>query len=240
MSNKLVRTMLAMILILIAMNLYIATAQPDGATFISNTTDIVAPEAGAEISTVGGSFTIMVLNVTQQNPRWKAYVGNVTGELVLADSNYNQIYDWALATITGEVYVSRSDNVSWTDIQCLTEPILLTEEAFMNIITTAADSINNTFNNTVHKSFWIGDTQISNSSCRAIATYVNGTKQVLSENATFQEILLDDTANMVYATILEQDEQAYDQSKTFDFQLIVADDEFTSNPTPYYFYAEIG
>lgn len=240
MSNKLARAMLATILVLLATSIFYTVAQPQGVDILFNETDNVSPQPGTAISTLGGSFTTLVLNVTQQNPRWKAYVGNVTGTLVLQDSNDISIYDWALASITGEVYASRNDTVNWGSIQCLTDSVLNTEEAFLNITTSAVDSINNTFNNTVHATFWTGSTQITNSTCRAIATYVNDTAQTPSETADFQEILLDDGTYLVYATILEQDQAGYDISQSFDFQMIIAEDEFSGSPTPYYFYAEIG
>ena len=58
-------------------------AAPSGpiVTLISNETKSAAP--ATKINTTGGSITIMRLNATTQNPRWKAYVGNVTGTLTL-------------------------------------------------------------------------------------------------------------------------------------------------------------
>lgn len=241
MNRKLAKAMLlAIILILLAMDVYLILGQPTGADIIFNESVNVTPAPGAEISTFGGSFTTLVLNITQQNPRWKAYVGNVTGQLVLADNNDIKVYDWALATITGEVYASRNDTITWGSIQCLTNPVLSSEETFLNITTSVVDSINSTFNNTVHQSFFVGSILIANSTCRAIATYVNNTAQAPSETADFQEILLDDGTNLVYATVLEQDQAGYDVSKTFDFQTILAENEFSGTPTPYFFYAEIG
>ena len=232
--------LIVMVLLLLANGLYQISAQPVGGEIIFNETDNVQGAAAAELTTAGGSFTTMVLNITQQNARWKAYVGNVTGEMVLADSNDRRIYDWDLVTITGEVFASRSNDLNWTNIGCVSDSILSNEEDFLNITTSDTDSINQTFDQTTHKEFWVGSTYIQNSSCRAIATYVNEQEQVVSEDAKFQEILLDDNSNMVYATVLEQDEQGYDAAKTFDFQMILAEDKLAQSPTTYYFYAEIG
>ncbi|MBU0472260.1 MAG: hypothetical protein KKF65_06530 [Nanoarchaeota archaeon] len=240
MNNKTKRIMLAFSLIILAINTYYILAQPTGASIILNETVNVTPSSAAAITTAGGSFTTLVLNVTQQNARWKAYVGNVSGTMVLQDSNNISIYNWNLATITGEVYSSRSDNVNWSGIRCLTNSVLSSEETFLNITTSSADSINKTFNWSKHKSFWVGNEQILNSSCKALATYVNDTSQTMSEDAAFQEILLDDGSNLIYSTVLEQDEEGYDISKTFDFQMILAEDEYATTPTTYYFYAEIG
>ncbi|MFH1770586.1 MAG: hypothetical protein ABH828_03440 [archaeon] len=241
MNNRLAKAMLlTMILMVLALEIFLATGLPEGVVITYNETDNITPAAAAAITTAGGSFTTMNLNVSQQNSRWKAYVGNVSGDLQLRDNNNYTIYDWDLVTVTGEVYASRSNDITWANIQCLTNATLLSEEDFMNITTSAVDSINLTFNNTVHAGFWVGNKQITNSTCRAIATYVNNQAQVASETADFQEILLDDTSNFVYSTILEQDQAGYDSGKTFDFQMILAEDEYASTPTTYYFYAELG
>ncbi|MFC2135541.1 hypothetical protein ACFLTH_13085 [Bacteroidota bacterium] len=241
MRHKIVRTMLlVIILVILAIDMQFIMGQPVGANIAFNESVNVTPAPGAEIRTAGGSFTTLVLNVTQQTPRWKAYVGNVSGDLVLADGSNLKIYDWDVATITGEVYASRNDSITWGSIKCLNNSILASEESYLNISTDGVDSINRTFNETTHKFMWIGGTLIANSSCRAIATYVNDTAQAPSESATFQEVLLEDGTNLIYATIIESDESGYDVNKTFDFQMIVAEDEFAAAPTPYYFYAEIG
>lgn len=240
MSNKLAKIMLILVLLLLlVMDLYVV-ALPGGADIIFNETNNITPQAGTALATAGGSFTTLVLNVTQQNPRWKAYVGNVTGQLVLQDSNNISIYDWAVVTITGEVFASRSNDISWDDIQCLSNAVLLSEEIAMNITTSAVDSINSTFSMSKHASFLVGSTLITNSTCKAVATYINDAAQTESETADFQEILLDDTTNLVYATILEQNAAGYDNSNTYDFQMIIAENEYTPTPTTYYFYAEIG
>ena len=85
----------------------------------------------------------------------------------------------------------------------------------------------------------VGFSVIPQSSCRAIATYVEDTKQAPSVDATFQEILLQDTNNnLIFTTLVEQGETGYD-SNPYDFQLIVPENPGSSEGTTYYFYAEI-
>jgi hypothetical protein len=215
-----------------------AIAAPNGAEILSWQSENATPQPAASITTYGGSFTTLLLNATTQTMRWKAYVGNVTGSFTLSDASNFTIYDWTGINPAGEVYASRNNSIAWSSIRCINTTLLGTEQDQLNITTTKEDSINRTFNQTVHRSFYVGTTLIANSTCRAIATYVNSTRQAASENASFQEVLLDDTQRTVYATILEQDRQGYNNAP-FDFQMIVAESEYAANPSPYYFWVEL-
>jgi len=239
-TQKLYAEILAMTIIVLALilSLSFVIAGPTGVSITSNTTQTVAETAASSLTTAGGTFTTMVLNGTFQNLRWKAYVGNVTGILTLDDSNGYTIYNWNLTSIAGEVYVSRNSTISWSSITCASGSRLSAEQQFLSMNDTSVDSINKTFNTTTHKSFYVGTTQIANSTCRNIATYINDTKQSVSETSKFQEVLLSDSVNMVYAVILEDNVLGFDTSR-YDFQLIVPEDDTKTTPTTYYFYAEI-
>ncbi|MEK6946851.1 MAG: hypothetical protein AABX32_04555, partial [Nanoarchaeota archaeon] len=52
----------------------------------------------------GGYIFTAILDSTQQNTRWKGYVGNVTGTLTLDDASANTLFAWTLTSVTGEVY----------------------------------------------------------------------------------------------------------------------------------------
>jgi hypothetical protein len=80
---------------------------------------------------------------------------------------------------------------------------------------------------------------MQNSTCRSIATYVNDTAQASLESASFQEMLLQDGYNrMVYATLINQNTTGYNNQK-YDFQMIVAENEWQTTPTTYYLYVEL-
>ena len=215
------------------------SAQPAGIDITFNETEFITPDPAAELTTAGGTFTTLVLNGTFQTPRWKAYVGNVSGRLTLDDATSRTIYDWDLVTVSGQVYVTRHEEIDWSTISCANEQSILDEQTVLNIASDSVDSINRTFNDTIHRSFFVGTTQIAQSSCRAIATYVEDSKQPPSVDATFQEILLQDNDNnLVFATIIEQAQIGYD-SGLYDFQLIVPEDPTSVAPTTYFFFAEI-
>lgn len=229
---------LFLLLTALSAGVQLAAAEPAGAEVLFNSTETPTPATAGTVTTAGGSFTTLLLNATTQTMRWKAYVGNVTGSFELRDASNYTIYDWNVATISGEVYASRNSSIDWSQIRCANDTILQNEQNSLNITTTKEDSINRTFNDTVHRSFYVGTQLITSSSCRAIATYVNGTRQAASESASFQEILLDDTQRMVYVTLLENKAAGYNTDQ-FDFQMIVAESEFSATPSSYYFWVEL-
>jgi len=217
---------------------FLTLADPNGVTIVSNQTETPTPQSAASLTTAGGSFTTLILNATTQTLTWKAYVGNITGSLTLDDASNFSIYDWDLTTISGEVYASRNSTIDWSSIRCLQDSLLATEETQLNITTTKVDSINQTFNDTIHSSFYVGTTLIQNSTCRSVATYINDTAQAQNESADFQEVMLDDTSRVVYATLLESDVEGY-SLETFDFQMIVAENPTVTASSTYYFWAEL-
>lgn len=234
---------LVLLLILIASSsLFVyegVLGQPTGAEIFYNVTTTAPAAPAGSLVTAGGTFTTLVLNGTFQTQKWKAYVGNVTGIIVLSDSNQFTIYNWDLVSISGEVYVSRNDSVSWSSVTCALQSDIYAEENYLNINSSSADSINKTFNQSIHKAFYVGTILIQNSTCRSIATFVNDTRQAPSEDADFQMIMLKDSSDLVvYASILEDKSLGYNLNP-FDFQLIVPEDETKIEPTPYYFYVEI-
>ncbi len=212
-------------------------AIPSGPQISYNVTENITYAPATFINTSGGSFTTLNFNATTQNTRWKAYVGNVTGKLVLDDANNRTIYDWEPTAIAGEVYATRNNSIDWSRINCSNSSVILAEEAFLGHNSSNIDSISRTFNETAHGSFYVGNRFIQANSCNSTYTYVNSTRQSRSLNSSFQEILLDDDGSLVYTTLLENSVYGFDFGQ-YDFQMIVAERE-TGQPTPYYFYIEL-
>jgi hypothetical protein len=232
-------------LLILSSTIYLSTtvyAFPSAPTiqYISNSS--AAASLVNRTQDMQGTITTIILSANQQDFKWKAYVGNVTGKVALDDANGKTIYDWNLGTAGGgEVYVSRFSNINWASIACVNQTTIDSEDAGLGISASAGDSINATFNytNTNHRSFNVGVIPIS--SCRAAATYVNDTAQNLVSTALFQEILLMDTAHseMVYSTLIESGQKGFDSAQ-HDFQLLVAENESATAPTPYFFWVELG
>jgi len=238
-TARVLALLLAMLFVCLLLSAAASAADPPGASIVSNTTETVNPAAAGSSTTAGGSFTTLVLNATTQTPRWKAYVGNATGSFTLRNAANYTIYDWGSAYTGGEVYASRDASPDWTSIQCANSSGIAAEESTLNMSATTADSISMTFNQSVHRAFYVGTTPITHSDCPAIATYINSTAQAADENASFQEVLLQDTGqDLVFASLIDQDTQGFN-NQPYDFQMIVPEDEYSSTPHTYYFWLEL-
>src|SRR3989338_2768754 len=192
---------------------------------------------GGLANTSGGSITVMNLNVTYQNPRWKAYVGNISGKLALIDAQNKSLYDWTVSTPEGELYATRNDSmISWDAITCANYTNIFDEEAAINFSHGWTDSINATFNRTVHRQFYAGNVLITGNSCPSTTLNVNDTAQ----DEYFQELVLNDGSHIVYSTLIEQGVPGFN-NLTYDYQMILPDSglEDTSVTIPYYFYVEL-
>jgi len=218
----------------------LAIAEPTGTTITSNSTNPGRSSTPANRSDAGGSITTLALNAVQQDQQWKAYIGNISGTLTLDDTAGNTIYKWSLSAseVTGEIFASRSNAVTWSNINCSVPAIVTSEETTLGITSNATDSINRTFNTSTHSTLVVAGKSITQNTCSATSTYVNSLSQAQA-TADFPEVLLDDDTNLIYATIINQDKTGYTGSATYDFQMIVADTPTVAS-TMYYFYAEIG
>ncbi len=231
--------LLVILAIIIFTNKTFVLAAPQGAAITFNNTENATTRPADSHTAAGGSFTTLLLNVTSQTSKWKAYLGNVTGKLTLDNSNNKTIYDWALTIVQGEVYVSRNNSITFSSLACANRGNITAEDTYMNINSSSDDSINKTFNQSIHRSFVIGGTgTIQNSTCPAIATYVNDSNQPATENATFQEMFMSDGRSPVFVALINDNRIGYDQG-LYDFQIIVPENP-TGTLTPYYFYAELG
>jgi hypothetical protein len=227
---------ISLILILLGSQETSSTPIGPNITYIKNET---APlqEAGM-LNTTGGSITTMVLNATTQDTRWKAYVGNITGTLVLDDAAGYTIFDWSITNLIGEVYATRSSSpISWSNINCSTDLNITNEEIAINHTSNPNDNISTTFSTKDHKPFYVGETLIAEDSCYSIHTFVNETNQ----SVFFEEVLLHDKTSVVYAALVENDATGYNPNETYDFQMIVPEVGAPSwqSSTAYYFYVEL-
>ena len=230
--------------------------------FIGPTVTFVRNETKANIGNwthnqSGGYIYWNNFAILEQNQRWKGYVGNITGSLTLDDANTYTIYNWPLATISGEVYATINDTVvNWTGLNCTwaltggeSTPVdtnRTVEEYFNSKLShTRADNISSTFYMRNHSQFSVGDNSFAAHYCYSIHTFVNDTTQNNSGNLYFHEVVMYDdrnvtNGNIVFATLLETNQHGYN-NETIDFQMIVPENgaaSWTSN-TPYYFYVEL-
>ena len=211
---------------------------PDSVEVVDNETKGAVTTKMINIS--GGRIATLNVNATIQNPRWKGFVGNVTGKFTLDDSSGSTLYDWSLTSITGRVYSTRnSTSVTWASINCSNTTHLNQENINMNH-TNPNDNLSVTFNTTAgatHNPLWVGGVYLSANTCPTLNTYKNDAVQ----DVDFEEVALYDATNIVYATILEEDVTGFDGGK-YDFQMIVPENGLPSfnGATAYYIYIELG
>jgi len=227
-----------MIILILFVNAKAADLQgPDSVEVVDNETKGVVSAKMINIS--GGRIATLNVNATIQNPRWKGFVGNVTGKFTLDDSSGSTLYDWSLTSITGRVYSTRnSTSVTWASINCSNITHLNQENINLNH-TNVNDNLNVTFNLTAgatHNPLWVGGVYLSANTCPTLNTY----KSDAAQDVDFEEVALYDRTNIVYATILEEDVTGFDGGK-YDFQMIVPENGLPgfNGATAYYVYIEI-
>ena len=176
----------------------------------------------------GGNITNVNLTATTITEAWHGFYGHIDGNITLEDSAGFRMYAWAFGATGGEVFASRSNAVTWGTI--VAENDCNTDQALTG---TGSDRTNLTFTASSNTAFTVGTANIAANSACATNTYVNSTAQA----ATFEEVILDDTANIVYTGLLENNAQGFDNGN-YDFQIIVPDNR-TSVVETYFFYAEL-
>lgn len=222
--------------ILLSMNfVFAAPVNPDSWNQYGSETKAEADPLNVTIS--GGVIAKFNLTATVQNPRWKAFVGEVIGKFTLDGGAGSTIYDWTLNAVSGRVYASTSDAITWSSIACATGPDLEAENTAMSH-TGASDNITATFRKSTHDTFFVGATSFAENDCDyALNTYDNGG---VDQDALFDEVALSDGSNIVYATLISDDSIGFDGGN-YDFQMIVPENGAAgfTGATPYYMYVEI-
>jgi len=245
------RTKLAFVLLfflILAMGVFAIPTGPSvtvrGNSTKSPTTGAIANGTGNSTDNpfqAGGFVYTITLSAETQNARWKAYVGNVTGTLVLDDADGYSIYDWSLtSSVSGEVYATRtSGTVDWANVNCSTLTNISNEEITMNHTNNPSDNISATFPTQDNQGFFVGAVQIYANTCYTTNTFLNDAAPGGGDQ--WEEILLHDGTNQVYAVVIDDDQTAFATGKTYDFQLIVPERGYDgwSSSTAYYFYVEL-
>jgi hypothetical protein len=233
---------LAALLLFSSFSSYQVTAAPQGASITGSPSVDSGPTKVASVrNDSGGRIVTITFALEQQDYAWKAYVGNVSGTFVLQNSNNKSIYEWpSIATATGELYISRNGSLNFSSVACANQGNMSSEQTFLGMGASDSDNINNTFNVTLHRGFIVGTNPIANNTCPSIATWVNDTVQAPSQTAIFQETILSDGINIIYASLLNDNQRGFDNASLFDFQAIIPENRSSSTGTNYYFYLELG
>ncbi len=233
----------------------LATDGPQPAQEI-NVTDIWrklnASSTNAQVTALAGDISAITISTQQVTRNWHGYVGHVSGDIVLDDSNNYSLYMWVLVDPRGEVYATRNDtSIDWTsgNIICADRTHIEREETEMNTNSEMAggqqarDGVNETFNLTTHPSFLVsGNTFAANSCNFSTSLFVNDTSPNGPAPRSFNETLLWSTADgaFIFMSYVETDQYGFNNA-SYDFQMLVTEDghgDDTSNTT-YYFFLEL-
>ena len=213
-------------------------ADPTGATDVTQVTSSsynLSAVSPGQANAQAGNVTELSLNGTGITTSWQGYYGNITGKLILADASGNNFYDWNVSTPSGEVYASRSNAVDWSTINCSNSTEVSSEETYLGQSATDPDSVSNTFALTSHPSFFVGAANLTG--CYSTHAYDNTGGQATG----FWQVLLHDSTNTVYSTILDSSVGAGFNNQPWDFELLVGENgkDGDTTLTPYYFYVEL-
>jgi len=228
---------LALIVIMSFSFVFATPTGPNNINITANETN-AGSSTGSMVNVTGGNITTMNISTSVQNDNWKAFVGWISGSYTLDDSSSSTIYDWSLASVSGEVYATReSGSVSWTTVNCANQTHIETEDSSLDH--TGEDNITSTFGDTNTDTFVVAGTQISSGNCSSTYTYVDNS----SQSSDFEEMILYDYtgADLIFATKIYENSSGFDENY-YDFQMIVpenANETFTS-ATAYYLYVELG
>jgi hypothetical protein len=218
------------------------TAEPTGPSNINPIGSSRYPVSlASNTSAIAGNVTELDFQSNSVTNTWQGYYGNISGSIKLGNSDNQTLYDWTTASPNGEIYATRATGVpAWVTIACANSTHVDSEDATLNVNQTSdQDSVNRTFlNTTSFNTFFVGNLNINTSqNCYAVNLH-NSSSQ---PSPNFQEVLLYDGSELVYATVISQDALGFD-NRTHDFEMIVGEDGHNGNsePTPYYFYVELG
>ena len=231
----------------------VAYAQPVAIDAIFSQTPERKPSSsgGIGIPSEDGNTTQMDINGTQITQHWQGYYGNISGEITLDDADSNTLFSWRLASVSGEIFaVNTTASVQWGNITCVNltnatgtlddmngatkiNGSTLNQQYF--IAQEDEDDITGTFNYSFGGSITIGAVAIDSTDACPTA-YLNVNNQ--SQTTDYVELLLFDNASaLVFGTIIEPDTTVGFDSKEWNFQMIVPQEN--ASVGTYYFYVEL-
>lgn len=209
-----------------------------------------------------GYIHVVNIDKSQQTPRWKAYVGNITGELALGDGEHS-IFNWNLSTVTGEIYATRYNGTEdprqgtssyglplWNNMACATSTHLANETTKLNHdYSLDVDALNRTFvESTDFLNFSVVSKTIDTTNCYGTFLNYNGTNDnsVTGEDG-WQQVVITDSADaepgdLMYASLLKDKGLGFN-GELYDYQILLPEDGDMSSQdvesSPYYFYIEL-
>ncbi|MGD9276666.1 MAG: hypothetical protein PVJ67_05820 [Candidatus Pacearchaeota archaeon] len=234
------RSLVLMSVLVMTLSLSVVMAIiPSGGTVVGGTNATAPADAPDTNPAFAGNVTEITITGYTTTQSWQGYYGNVSGTIQLADASDNVMYNWSLADPEGEVYASTAGTIAWASIACYdVDTDSLGLEATYNIASDDVDGLNETFAVKNHDMFYTNSVQIVADSCDSVQLYDDTGASV---DQHFEEVILTDTTNAVFASILEEASVAGFDDVDHDFEMLVLEDGHGTDldTTTYYFYVEL-
>lgn len=244
------------LLVLISLPFALAI-EPFGASVTSSAPERAPADVAGTADAFAGNITELSVSGYSNTQTWQGYFGNITGTIQLADAGDNVLYNWSLATPSGEIYGALNDTITWGSIQCfnftanssgsagtagetnLAGVNLTVLENQFNIANDDVDGVNETFTLIDHDEFYTANLQFSANECRSTRVYSNGGPI----DQQFEEVLLYDpnTGSVVFASLIEESSVTGFNGGDNDFEMLVLEDGHgvDVSATTYYFFVEL-
>jgi hypothetical protein len=196
------------------------------ASFVNSSTATTDAQAGnvTELNISGYAIT----------DHWAGFYGDISGAITLSNSNGDVFYNWTgLNSVSGEVFASTDNAVSWGGIGCADSGEISTIESALGIAGTDADRIEMTYTSNSHPDFTVGGASITG--CNSTNAYTSSGPDA---NSFYQILLTDSEGDAVYTTLINESLTGFN-SAAHDFELLVGEAD-SAGATPMYFYLELG
>lgn len=255
---KKIFSILFLILFCICFVFAIEPAGPEINVIGSSTT---TSDVATGIPAIAGNVTELSISGFSTTQSWQGYFGNVTGTMILSDSDNNAMYNWSLASPQGEIYASTNNSLAWDYIQCFNFDAdgtyaddtsnaggtsqhgtnLSILEGMFEIADDDVDGVNETFTlfGTGHNTFYTNNIEFSEGECRSTQIFSDSGA---GEDNKFEEVLLYEptTQSIVFTSLLNENVLGFDD-RTHDFEMLVLENGHAADTstTTYYFWVEL-
>lgn len=198
------------------LSLGMAAAQEPGQAEVDSETDLgeyLFEVAADNVDLDAGNVTEVALDSNVSTIRWAGLVGNVSGNIVLGDSNENVLYEWVSSGLM--VYASELSSPDWSNLADANTAAVTTDYAHL-ANANEVDNYTETFNNAAED---IGSL-IFNLTSDYAWTYDD------TETQTWKTYSLTDGTggtDIVFAGRVSEDGTDF-RGNTVDFQMIVPED----------------
>lgn len=209
----------------------------------SSNTSLYPPST---INAEAGNVTELTITGLSQTKSWQGYYGNVSGTIILEDSQGYRFYQWDAAEPQGEIYASPNSTITWTSVTCTdfsNATYMAAWNTFFGMNESDYDNLNSTYTGTGHPTFYVGT--LTQNGCPTTYTFVNNATQAVD----FPAVLLtsEPEGSIIFTSIIENKSIGVRESIAgfdgglYDFQLLVAENGQSGNDavTAYYFWVEI-